>query len=127
MTGFWVYILLCDNGSYYTGYTDDVLKRYRLHLDGSGKCKYTRSFKPVSIAQCWRIEGDKAFAMKLERDIKKLSRHKKSALISQPSLLTDDPRVIPGLELLSLLKDSISVHNITRYNFYKLTTAKIVA
>jgi len=95
VSGFWVYILLCDNGSYYTGYTDDLQKRYQSHVEGTGKCKYTRSFKPVRIAQCWRIEGDKAFAMKLERDIKKLSRDKKLDLISQPSLLSEDPRVTP--------------------------------
>jgi len=33
--------------------------------------------------------------MKLERDIKKLSRDKKLDLISQPSLLSEDPRVTP--------------------------------
>ena len=91
---YWVYILHCDNHSYYTGYTTDLKKRYEAHLNGTAS-KYTRSFKPVRIAQCWRIEGDKAFAMKLERDIKKLSRDKKLDLISQPSLLSEDPRVTP--------------------------------
>jgi putative endonuclease len=105
VTGFWVYILLCSNGSYYTGYTDNMVKRYRSHVEGTGKCKYTRSFKPIRLAQCWRIDADKAFAMKLEREIKKLTRQKKLALITQPSLLTDDPRVTPGLEWFSKLKD----------------------
>ncbi|HRD68863.1 MAG TPA: GIY-YIG nuclease family protein [Legionella sp.] len=88
---FWVYILLCENQTYYTGYTDNLEKRYRSHLNGTGGCKYTRSFKPQKIAQCWRIQGDKALAMRLERAIKKRSREKKIELIMNPdSLITDD-------------------------------------
>lgn len=87
---YWVYILLCDNNSYYTGYTPDLEKRYQSHLDGSGKCKYTRSFKPLRIAQSWKIEGDKALAMKIERYIKKLSRAEKEKLIASPEKLFVD-------------------------------------
>ncbi|MFA6302063.1 MAG: GIY-YIG nuclease family protein [Legionella sp.] len=84
---YWVYILLCSNNTYYTGYTNDLEKRYQAHLDGTSKCKYTRSFKPISIAQSWQIEGDKARAMQCERFIKKLSRKEKEAIIAQPQLL----------------------------------------
>lgn len=84
---FWVYILLCQNNTYYTGYTNDVEKRYQSHVDGTGKCKYTRSFKPVKIAQCWQISGGKAEAMKIERYIKKLSRNAKEKIIAEPSTL----------------------------------------
>lgn len=94
---YWVYILLCDNQSYYTGYTDNLEKRYLSHLNGTGKCKYTRSFKPLKIAQHWLIQGDKLLAMQLERDIKKRSRVQKIKLIAQPETLTQDPRVQPGL------------------------------
>lgn len=81
---FWVYILLCNNNTYYTGYTNDLEKRYQSHVNGTGKCKYTRSFKPVKIAQSWKIVGDKAEAMRLERAIKKLSRPEKEKLIAEP-------------------------------------------
>ena len=84
---YWVYILLCQNNSYYTGYTKDLAKRYQSHLDGTGKCKYTRSFKPIAIAQCWQIKGDKTLAMKLERFIKKLSRAEKEKIIAHPATL----------------------------------------
>ena len=103
---YWVYVLLCDNQSYYTGYTDNLEKRYRAHLDGTGKCKYTRSFKPIGIAQCWRIDGDKSLAMRMERDIKKLSKEQKQKLIAQPTTLSDDPRIQP-FEMLSDLKKSL--------------------
>jgi len=90
---YWVYILHCENDAYYTGYTNDLNKRYQSHLDGTSKCKYTRSFKPLRIAQCWKINGDKSFSMKIERMIKKLSRAEKEKCIANPESLSPDPRV----------------------------------
>lgn len=85
---YWVYILLCENNTYYTGYTNNLIKRYESHVNGTGKCKYTRSFKPVCIAQSWKIKGDKLLAMQLERAIKKLSRRAKEELIKHPNQLS---------------------------------------
>lgn len=90
---YWVYILHCDNNTYYTGYTNNLEKRYQAHLDGSSKCKYTRSFKPLAIAQCWKITGDKTLALQLERAIKKMTRVEKEQLIANPALLSSDNRV----------------------------------
>lgn len=87
---YWVYILHCKNDTYYTGYTNDLAKRYQSHVNGTGKCKYTRSFKPLCIAQCWNINGDKSLAMQVERYIKKLSRSKKEKIIARPSTLSID-------------------------------------
>lgn len=84
---YWVYILHCNNNSYYTGYTNDLEKRYQSHVDGTGKCKYTRSFKPTSIAQSWKISGSKTQAMRIEALIKRLSRAEKEKLIQNPELL----------------------------------------
>lgn len=84
---YWVYILYCENNTYYTGFTNNLTKRYQSHVDGSGKCKYTRSFKPLGIAQSWKIKSDRAFAMQIERHIKKLSHSEKKELINNPSLL----------------------------------------
>lgn len=91
-TNYWVYILYCENDTYYTGYTNDIIKRYQSHLDGTGKCKYTRSFKPLRIAQCWKINGDKSLAMQIEAAIKKLSRPEKEKIIANPCLLLSHPR-----------------------------------
>lgn len=87
MKTYWVYILLCENGCYYTGYTADLKKRYAAHIDGIAS-KYTRSFKPISIAQSWKIAGGKSLAMKVENHIKKLSRAQKEKIISNPMLLS---------------------------------------
>lgn len=90
---FWVYILHCNNDTYYTGYTRDLAKRFLSHINGTGRCKYTKSFKPLYMAQCWKINGDKAFAMMIERTIKKLSRAEKEGIIKNPELLSEDERV----------------------------------
>lgn len=92
---YWVYILHCDNDSYYTGYTDNLEKRYRSHLNGTGGCKYTRSFKPIAIAQCWLISDDKLLALQMERAIKKLTRKQKIELITNPLLLSKNAQVQP--------------------------------
>jgi putative endonuclease len=83
-----VYILLCANSTFYIGYTTNLERRYAEHQAGSTKCKYTRSFKPIAIAQSWKIHGDKALAMKIERYLKRLKRNAKQELIGSPEKLT---------------------------------------
>lgn len=82
-TNYWIYILLCSNGSYYTGYTTDLVRRYQEHCEGSAKCKYTRSFPPINIAQSWCVD-DKSEALKIECYIKKLTKQKKQQFILDP-------------------------------------------
>jgi putative endonuclease len=81
-----VYILECCNGSYYTGYTTDLTKRFQAHLNGTAS-KYTRSFKPIKIVQRWVI-NDKSMAMKTEKYIKTLSRQEKEKIINEPARLS---------------------------------------
>jgi putative endonuclease len=83
---FWIYILECENGNYYTGYTRDLTKRYQQHL--GGKVKYTRSFKPLRIAQCWQLFDEVGMTLKIERFIKRQTRITKESLISSPEKLT---------------------------------------
>ncbi|HON77339.1 MAG TPA: GIY-YIG nuclease family protein [Spirochaetota bacterium] len=81
----WIYILECSNNTLYTGYTTDIIKRYRTHI--AGKVKYTRGFKPRKIAQCWRLFDTKGTAMKIEHFIKKMDRGEKLDLIHNPLTL----------------------------------------
>jgi putative endonuclease len=85
-TQYWIYILNCSNNTYYTGITTDLVRRFQEHQAGTAKCKYTRSFKPVNIAQCWSVKGSNA-ALKVEKFIKKMSRKAKDRLVTQPHLL----------------------------------------
>lgn len=82
---FFVYILECENGNYYTGYTDDIARRFNVHKTGAKEgAKFTRSFKPSRIAAAWKISGGKGAAMKVEFFIKKRTRRVKEKFISNP-------------------------------------------
>lgn len=86
MPTFVVYMIRCNNGSLYTGYTTDLARRYRAHE--AGQCKYTRSFKPVAIAGSWLL-NTKSEALRLECYIKTLSRLQKERLLLAPERLSE--------------------------------------
>lgn len=94
---YWVYVLNCSNGSYYTGYTTDVARRFDEHLQGTDKCKYTRSFKPLGIAQYWRV-GNKGLAMRIEHYIKVMTKKEKQQLLLEPKQLEAVFRCKPMLK-----------------------------
>ncbi|MBI2345993.1 MAG: GIY-YIG nuclease family protein [Deltaproteobacteria bacterium] len=74
-----VYILLSDDGRYYTGYTTDLDRRFKEHQSGSGG-KFTRSFGANKILYR-ESYGTKSAALQREAQIKGLTRAKKAALI----------------------------------------------
>ena len=76
---FYVYILQCCDGSYYTGYTNNLQERTRQHLNGTG-AKYTRTHKPDRVAYVEHFET-RGQAMRREREINKFSHQKKLELI----------------------------------------------
>ena len=78
---FYVYILKTERNTLYCGYTDDVQKRFELHLSGKG-AKYTRANKPVEIVYTKEFEN-KLEAQQEERRIKKLTRKEKLELINK--------------------------------------------
>ena len=84
---YYVYMIECANGAYYTGYTTDIERRYQEHCAGSLKCKYTRSFPPVKLAAYWEIDSGLSDVLKIEAFIKKLTKIKKRLIISDASLL----------------------------------------
>ena len=71
----WVYVLECVDGSYYTGWTNDLAKRVRSHQLGKGG-KYTRSRLPVRLIKKWRAKN-RSLAMAKEAFFKSLSRREK--------------------------------------------------
>ncbi|PIQ43132.1 MAG: endonuclease [Gammaproteobacteria bacterium CG11_big_fil_rev_8_21_14_0_20_46_22] len=80
MTQYFVYIIECENGALYTGFTTDIERRYAEHVAGSAKCKYTRSFPPKRLAAYWAFE-DRSEALSMEAKIKRMSVAEKKALI----------------------------------------------
>ena len=77
---YYVYILKCADGSYYTGSTDDLAKRIWQHQEGVTPSSYTFSRRPVELV--WNEEvATYHEALTHERPIKGWSRAKKEALI----------------------------------------------
>ena len=76
---FYVYIVRCADGTYYTGYTPSLIKRIRLHNAGKG-AKYTRMRGPVRLVYT-REMGSMSAAMRREHMIKKNGREYKERLI----------------------------------------------
>ncbi len=76
---FYVYILKCVDGSFYTGYTKDIDQRTKEHSSGKG-AKYTKAHPPERLAYV-ELFDTRSKAMRREREIKKLSHQQKQALI----------------------------------------------
>ena len=74
-----VYIIECEDGSYYTGIALDPVKRFEVHKSGKG-AKYTRSHKPKKLVAVLP-EMLKSQALKTEYAIKQLSHVEKECLI----------------------------------------------
>ena len=78
---YYIYMLRCRDGSFYTGIAADIEKRLRQHASGGAACaKYTRAHPPEALAALWQAE-DHAAAARLEALIKQLPREKKLALV----------------------------------------------
>jgi putative endonuclease len=76
---YYVYILLCADGSFYTGYTKNVDERTKLHSNGRG-ARYTKMHKPQKVVYIEQFTS-RAEAMRREKAIKKLSHEQKENLI----------------------------------------------
>lgn len=76
-----VYLLLCRNGSYYAGITNDLQARYAAHLAGRG-ARYTRAFPPVELLGS-RSFADRAAASRAEWELKQLPKSRKLAWLQQ--------------------------------------------
>lgn len=70
-----VYILLCSDGTLYTGMTNDLEKRLKKHNEGKG-AKYTRGRGPVTLLKKFEFET-KSEAAKEEYRIKQLNKQQK--------------------------------------------------
>ncbi|MCC6502411.1 MAG: GIY-YIG nuclease family protein [Deltaproteobacteria bacterium] len=82
MGPWFVYILECSDGSYYTGVTCDLARRLSEHKSGKG-ARYTR-IKGVKDL-LWSMScANRSAALKLEIKIKSFSKSQKRLLILEP-------------------------------------------
>jgi putative endonuclease len=76
----WMYILLCSDGSYYTGSTNNLELRITQHQNGEG-ANHTKKRLPVKLL--YFEEYDRIdFAFYREKQVQGWSRRKKEALMN---------------------------------------------
>lgn len=81
MKNYYVYILQCSDGSYYTGVTNNVERRLYEHQEGIIDGCYTHDKRPVKLMFIQEFT-DIVEAISREKQIKGWSRKKKEALIA---------------------------------------------
>ena len=77
----YVYILECSDGTYYTGLTNNLTRRFNEHQFGRTEGSYTFSRRPVELV-FYAEFTDYYMAIDKEKQIKRWSSAKKKALIN---------------------------------------------
>ena len=84
-TPYTMYILRCRGDRLYTGITTDLERRFSEHGGTEKSARFTRAFRPETVAAAWETDSRSA-ALKLEARIKKLTRREKDRLIAENAL-----------------------------------------
>jgi putative endonuclease len=92
MNQYFVYILLCNDNSYYTGITNNLERRIQEHENGSDPSSYTCKRLPVKLV-FHELFPDVNQAIAFEKQIKGWKRSKKEAIIN------GDWHLLPELSL----------------------------
>ena len=92
--GWFVYILRCADGTFYTGITTDVGRRCRQHNEGTAS-RYTRSRRPVRLVYRER-QADQSAALRREVAIKGLSHREEALVRRERDRLCRLLREVPG-------------------------------
>ena len=77
----YVYIVECSDGTFYTGWTNNLEKRVKMHSQGKG-AKYTKGRRPVRLIYHEEFK-EKIDAMEREYEIKQLTRKEKELLVNR--------------------------------------------
>jgi len=65
---FFVYVLECSDGSWYKGFTKDIIKRWKEHASGKG-AEHTKKYPPVKLIH-WEVFDNEKEAVKREKYFK---------------------------------------------------------
>lgn len=77
---YYVYMVKCANGAFYTGITNDLDRRLRQHNgDIPGGAKYTNANRPVVLVFSQKVSS-KSQALTKEYELKQLSHQEKQLL-----------------------------------------------
>ncbi len=79
-----LYVLQCNDGTYYAGITTDIVRRLNEHNTSSKGAKYTKPRRPVRLVY-WVDYKDRSTAQKAEYKFKQLTRKQKEKIIHEVS------------------------------------------
>ena len=89
MSGWYLYVVRCHDGSLYTGISTDVGRRFAQHQGkGDTGSKYLKGKGPLTLVFKKKV-GSKSLALQVERRVKKLSKARKERLIEVPGRIED--------------------------------------
>ncbi len=80
---YYIYFVICVDQTIYCGITTDLTRRVQEHNQSKKGAKYTRSRRPVKLAW-YTTRLTRSEALKLEYQLKQLSRKDKLALCDRP-------------------------------------------
>lgn len=78
MKPWYVYLLLCDDNSFYIGITNDLVNRFSQHKNKQSKA--TKEFSLIRLVYCKKYESEHDAATR-EKQLKGWSRTKKQMLV----------------------------------------------
>lgn len=87
-SNYYLYFLLCKNNAIYTGITNDLEKRVKKHISGSG-AKYTKIFGVKEILCALKLEN-KSLALSVEMFVKNKDKKYKLNIIKSYDTLKKD-------------------------------------
>lgn len=80
---YYVYIIECEDGSFYTGQTNDIDRRMNEHRNGVG-ARYTKHRRPITLRYVEEVDT-RDDALDREQQIKNKSHDGKAALCQLPA------------------------------------------
>ena len=86
-SSWYVYMVRCQNGSLYTGITNNLEARIKKHNRGKGSKAVRMLGLPVVLVYS-EIAKDKSTALKREIEIKKLSKQEKEKIVEKYSCIS---------------------------------------
>ena len=78
----YLYVLQCSDGTYYTGVTTDIDRRVNEHNTSNRGAKYTKSRRPTRVVYFLEYD-DRSSAQKAEYNFKRLTRKQKKETIDE--------------------------------------------
>lgn len=78
----YTYILRCSDGTYYTGWTNDLEKRIQNHNEGKG-AKYTKARRPVTLVYYEKFEQKRSRHAKRMGNKTAYQKRKKSCYLCE--------------------------------------------